>query len=586
MSAVRGLSLLLAWAMSSSAWAAVDRSSRSPSSGAVTVDARDAAGEPTTKASASRKVDRKSDRKKSDRKKADKKELRPPPRELAASAALPAAVRDKIAAALNAEDLDGADVGFIVTDVATGAVLAESGADALINPASNDKMVTSAAALSTLKPEYRFKTEYFVQGRLKDGTLDGNLVVKGYGDPSVVSERLVRVANELYLFGIEKITGDVVVDETWFDGNEEARGWEQEDAPDRAYAAPVNALMVNYNAVAVYVRPGAAPGQPAIVRVDPPSERVTVKGEVLTEAVGRGVRLSSDKDVDAVASRDAPGTGTVLTIEGSVGLRDSPERIYRRVYDPALHFGSTLTTYLQQRGVKMKHSVARGVVPAGARLVLVDKSPALKDVVSTLNHYSNNVIAEALVKAMGAEVFGAPGTFEHGLAVGRQYLEQKLGFAPGSYVYENGSGLNDVNRFTARQLAQLVCAVAADYEIATEWFTSLAVAGTAGTISHRMKDTPAMRHLRAKTGTLRGVSALSGTVVQPSGNVVAFSLLTQGYKKGATVVWKAQTQIGAALASDGTWEPDDKGADDADDAVATLSPTPWPPPLEMTAPGG
>ena len=152
-------------------------------------------------------------------------------------------------------------------------------------------------------------------------------------------------------------------------------------------------------------------------------------------------------------------------------------------------------------------------------------------------------------------------------------------------MYENGSGLNDVNRFSARQLAQLVRAVAADYEIATEWFTSLAVAGTQGTISHRMKDTPAKRHLRAKTGTLRGVSALSGTVVQPSGNVVAFSILTQGYKKGASSVWKVQNAIGAALASDGAWSPDDAEAND-DDADVTAAATATPPPVEMTANGG
>jgi D-alanyl-D-alanine carboxypeptidase/D-alanyl-D-alanine-endopeptidase (penicillin-binding protein 4) len=519
-------------------------------------------------------------------KKTNKTVQRPPPRTLAASAALPEAVRTKIAAALNDENLDGADVGFIVTDLETGAVLAESGADVLINPASNDKMVTSAAALATLKPEYRFKTEYFVQGSLKDGTLSGNLVVKGYGDPSVVTERLVRVANELFLLGVEKVTGNVVVDDSWFDGEEEPRGWEQEDAPDRAYAAPVNALMVNYNAVAVYVRPGSRPGAPAVVQVDPPSERVTLKGEVLTEAVGRGVRLSSNKDPAEGAARGDPGNGTVLTIDGSVGLREGPERLYRRVYDPALHFGSTLTALLQQRGIKMKHSVVRGLVPAGARLILVDKSPALRDIVTTLNHHSNNIIAEALVKAMGAEVFGAPGSMAHGLAVGRQYLEQKVGLQPGSYVYENGSGLNDVNRFTARQLAQLVCAVAADYEIATEWFTSLAVAGTQGTISHRMKETPAQRHLRAKTGTLRGVSALSGTVVQPSGNVVAFSILTQGYKKGASVVWKVQTDIGAALASDGTWAPEDDTNDDGEELAAVSMGDGLPPPVEMYAQGG
>jgi serine-type D-Ala-D-Ala carboxypeptidase/endopeptidase (penicillin-binding protein 4) len=170
---------------------------------------------------------------------------------------LAAPLKRSVEAALNQEGLDGAEVGFIAIDLQTGAVLAESGADRLINPASNAKMVTSAAALATLKPEFRFKTEYYVQGSLKDGVLYGNLVVRGYGDPSIVSERLLKVANELYLFGIERITGSIIVDDSYFDSQEEARGWELEEAPDRAYAAPVSALSVNHNAVAVYVRPAS-----------------------------------------------------------------------------------------------------------------------------------------------------------------------------------------------------------------------------------------------------------------------------------------------------------------------------------------
>ena len=491
------------------------------------------------------------------------KEVKERPVRLVSTApTLKPALKTALTAALNEEALDGIDLGFIVTDLKTGATLVEAGADALINPASNAKMITSSAALHVLKPEYRFKTDYYVAGTLRDGTLHGNLVVKGYGDPTIVSERLIKVANELYLFGVERITGSVVVDDSWFDANEEARGWELEESPDRAYAAPVNAVSVNYNAIAVYIRPGSSAGMPAIVRIDPPTERVHLVGDVMTESVGRGLHLVSQKDSDP----EGPGPlrGTLLTIEGSMGVREPPARIYRRVYDPTRHFGSTLTSFLQQRGVKMRHSVVKGPVPAGARLILVDKSRALKEIVDDLNHYSNNIIAETLIKAMGAEVMGAPGTFENGLKVSRDFLEQRVGFAPGSYTFENGSGLNDVNRFTARQLTQLVRFVAADYEIATEWFTSLAVAGTQGTIHHRMRDTPAQRRLRAKTGTLRGVSALSGTVVQPDGNVVAFSMLAQGYKSGAGAIWKVQNLIGSALASDGQWNVDKEEAEEAE----------------------
>lgn len=494
--------------------------------------------------------------------------VRPPLRAVTLDPSLPPKLATALTAAMQAEQIDGVDVGFVAMDIKTGKVLAESGADILINPASNAKLITSAAALTTLKPEYRYKTEYAVQGQLKDGTLTGNLVVKGYGDPSITNERLMKIANELYLFGVEKITGAVIVDDTWFDGVEEARGWELEDAPDRAYAAPVSATQVNFNAVSVYIRPASTAGQPAVVVVDPPTERVVVKGTVLTEAVGKGVRLYSQKN-DEATGKNPIHDGTLLTIEGSVGLRDSPARLYRRVYDPARHFGSVLTAYLQQRGVKMRHNVIKGAMPAGSRLILVDKSPALKEIVDDLNHYSNNIIAETLIKTMGAEVAGAPGTFDNGLAVARGYLEQRVGLAPGSYIFGNGSGLNDVNRFTARQLAQLMRTVNSDYEIATEWFTSLAVAGTQGTIGYRMKDTPAKRHLRAKTGTLRGVSALSGTVVRPNGDVVAFSVLTQGYKSGAGPMWKVQNAVGTALASDGSYDPDAKEEIEEGEAVSS-----------------
>ncbi len=505
-------------------------------------------------------------------KKAETEKAPRPVRLVSIDPSVPEPLATAITTSLNVEALDGVDVGFIAMDMKTGKVLAESGADALINPASNAKMVTSAAALATLKPEYRFKTEYYANGPVKDGTLYGNLVVKGYGDPSITSERLVKVANELYLMGVERITGAVIVDDSWFDANEEARGWELEEAPDRAYAAPVSATSVNYNAVAVYLRPGSAVGSPARVIVDPPTERVVLQGEVMTEAVGRGVRLVSQKNDDETPP-GRPHNGTLLTIEGSMGVRDAPARIYRRVYDPARHFGSVLTSFLQSRGVKMRHNVVKGEVPAGSRMILVDKSQALKEIVDDLMHYSNNILAETLIKQMGAEVKGAPGTFENGLVVARDYLENVVGLAPGSYIFENGSGLNDVNRVTARQLALLTRAVSQDFEIATEWFTSMAVAGTQGTIGFRMKDTPAKRRLRAKTGTLRGVSALSGTVARPSGDIVAFSILTQGYKTGASPMWKVQNALGVALASDGLYDPDAK--DDVEDGEAvTTSQTP------------
>lgn len=503
---------------------------------------------------------------------------RPPPRVLQASGGVDPRLKAALTEAINQPALDGAELGFLAVRLKDGVVLGEVGADQLINPASNAKLITAAAALHTLHAEHRFKTEYFVNGTLKDGTLFGNLVVKGYGDPTIVSERLMRVANELYLFGVERITGSIIVDGSWFDAVDEARGWEIEEAPDRAYAAPVTALAVNFNATSIYVRP-TEPGKPAVVVVDPPSEQVVLEGTVMTEQLGSGVKAFSKKD-----ESDDGKQVTLLTVEGSVGARQSPFRTYRRVYAPLRHFGSTLVYFLQQRGVKVQHRIVEGPVPDGSRLILVDRSPPLTEIVSDLNHYSNNIIAETIIKAMGAEVHGAPGSFDNGLKVARAFLEEQVGLTPGSFVFDNGSGLNDVNRFTARQLVRLATYMTHDVEGGAEYVASLAVAGTQGTIGFRMRDTPAERRLRAKTGTLRGVSALSGYVADPAGEPIAFAVLSQNIQEGVSGVWQVQNAIGAALASNGAWRPEPEAAEAVEgEPVSDASAGP---PKAESAPGG
>ncbi|MFZ9887932.1 MAG: D-alanyl-D-alanine carboxypeptidase/D-alanyl-D-alanine endopeptidase, partial [Myxococcota bacterium] len=170
-----------------------------------------------------------------------------------------------------------------------------------------------------------------------------------------------------------------------------------------------------------------------------------------------------------------------------------------------------------------------------------------------LNHYSNNFIAETLIKTIATTAVdenGEPrqGSFAEGIALARQFLEERVGFVPDSYVFGNGSGLNDVNRVSARQLIQLLAYMRRDFQTGNEFVNSLAVAGTQGTIGFRMKDTVAERRLRAKTGTLRGVSALSGYVEGARGETIAFSILVQGYRSSVSPIWDVQNDIGLALA--------------------------------------
>ncbi|MBL92355.1 MAG: D-alanyl-D-alanine carboxypeptidase/D-alanyl-D-alanine-endopeptidase [Myxococcales bacterium] len=441
---------------------------------------------------------------------------------------------------LSDSSLRGARVSFMAQMVDTGQVLASYNPDKLINPASNVKLITAAAALRILKPEYRYRTRYYAWGPIIDGVLKGHLVVKGFGDPTVVTERLKKVASGLANMGIKKITGQVVIDDSFFDGVREASGWETEEAPERAYAAPVGALSLNYNAVSVLLRPDDL-GKPALMQVEPPAEYVTLEGKVMTNRWGRRLQ---------VMTRAGPDT-TLMQVGGTIRPRSKPLRIFRRVYDPGLYYGSALTGFLQIHGVEMRHDVVRGRLPASARLLYVDRSLTLGEVINTLNKYSNNFMAETLIKTIGADQSGAPGTFDSGLAAVRYFLENEIGYEPGSYKLGNGSGLNHVNLFSSHHMVKLLSHLYKDFEIGSEFVTSLGIAGTQGTIAFRMRHTAAERRLRAKTGTLRGVSALSGYVVDPKERVIAFSIMAQGFSGRTSNMWKIQNAIGEALATDG-----------------------------------
>ena len=141
-----------------------------------------------------------------------------------------------------------------------------------------------------MKPEYRYRTRYYAWGPIIDGVLKGHLVVKGFGDPTVVTERLKKVASGLANMGIKKITGQVIIDDSFFDGDREASGWETEEAPERAYAAPVGALSLNYNSVSLLLRLDGL-GKPALMQVEPPVEYVTLEGSVSTNRWGRRLHI-------------------------------------------------------------------------------------------------------------------------------------------------------------------------------------------------------------------------------------------------------------------------------------------------------
>ncbi len=237
-----------------------------------------------------------------------------------------------------------------------------------------------------------------------------------------------------------------------------------------------------------------------------------------------------------------------MTVEGRVPLDAQDGVVWRRVEDPALYLGFTLKRFLALRGVEVRGRVRRGEVPEGARLLAVSRSENLGAVVRALEKLSNNFVAEQLLKTLGAERGGAPGTWEKGVAAVGEYLSA-VGLPPGSYVLRNGSGLNDTNRFSTRQVVAVLRDAWGRFPVMADYVAALPIAGRDGTTRARMP--AAAGRLRAKTGSLAGVGSLSGYVETAAGERLAFSILVNDSPAGYRATVRAIDAVGELLAAAG-----------------------------------
>jgi D-alanyl-D-alanine carboxypeptidase/D-alanyl-D-alanine-endopeptidase (penicillin-binding protein 4) len=431
-------------------------------------------------------------------------------------------LRARIDELLGSPALKKASVGVAVMDVDSGRVLYTRGEKTPLNPASNAKLVTTAAALAVLGPEYRFKTVLYAD-QVRGTEIVGNLYLRGFGDPSFVTEGLWKLVSDLYATGIRKVSGDVVIDDTFFDTARLPPAYEQkeEDAPWRA---PTGAASLNYNVVAVTVSPAPQDGAAVRVTLEPPTSYVLVENHARTAKSGPAL---------VTVTGSEHGEQTLVTITGRIGRGAEPRTFYKRVLHPELYLGWTLRDFLIRRGIKLGgRGVQKGVAPAGARALVSHASEPLSVLIRDVNKRSNNFMAEQILKTMGAEAGGRPGTWKKGQAALTRWLDE-AGVARGAYVMQNGSGLYDADRLTPQTIVQVLRQIYRDFRLSADYVASLAVAGADGTVSTRMEGGGAERYVRAKTGTLEGISCLSGFAGAASHAPVAFSILMNNLPAGS-----------------------------------------------------
>lgn len=453
-------------------------------------------------------------------------------------------LRRALTSVIETSTLKGARVTVQVRSIDDGSIVFSRDGDELLNPASNVKLFTAATALSTLGPDFRFETDFLTDHDFKDGKAKV-LFVRGRGDPTITTERLYGMVADLVHAGLKEVSDGIVLDDSYFDG-EVAPGFDQESG-DKAYLAPTGALSLNWNSVGVYLRPGDAVGAPATAELEPPSDFFVLETALTTGTkTQRRFTVSSGVDKDRIRQK--------VEVKGVVPYEKGVWSQYKKVDQPALYFGFTLKQLLAQRGVKVKGRIRTGAVPYNAKLLTAAASDTLDIVLKRLNKNSSNFVAEQLIKTIGAEVKGAPGSHVKGVEAVEDFLEREVGIRRGTYVMKNGSGLNDSNRFSASQATQLLLHMVQKFPIAPEYLSALAIAAKDGTLKYRFEGSEAVGRLRAKTGTLENVSALSGYVQAIGGERFVFSVMVNDFPGRASSVVQHIDALGAAVAAVGSTE--------------------------------
>ena len=409
-----------------------------------------------------------------------------------------------------------AAVAVHVRELASGAEIA-LGSDRAMRPASNMKLVTTAAALALLGPEWNFETRFESGAPIAGGVLAGDLVVRGCGDPLYdkdaggdVEQLLLPALDELVARGGHAIRGDVLLDEGRFQPPAPAPEWPDASQHWTEYCALAGAFSVNRGCLTAHVV-ATRPGEPARVTVFPRDHGLPESLGVRTERKGGPLSIQLGARPNSVLVR-----GTIPA--GSAEFTDSFAHP-----DPVELFAHALAGALARRGILIEGRMVRTHgAPGGERLATL-RSP-LARYLAPINTDSTNAVADQLFLAAGNALFGE-GTRESGARATRSALE-RLGVPAEGYLQVDGSGLSRSNHVTARQIVALIeKALSQDEASARLYRDSLAVAGETGTLSDRMERSAARGRVRAKTGFIGGTSALSGIAYALDGRVFVFSIL-------------------------------------------------------------
>jgi len=409
--------------------------------------------------------------------------------------------------ALNYRDVPDDSLSIYVEDLHTGEVVLAWNEAEPRNPASVEKMLTTLVALDTLGPAYKWQTEVHLLGEVDKGTLDGDILLRGFGDPYLVTERFWQLLRQVRQAGVDTISGDLLIDDSYFDvGSYDPAAFDRE--PLRAYNVEPNALLTNFKVVRYHFEPGERPAEVS-VRLDPPMENLQVINKLKTRS---GSCRGYQRGITITPSADK---GT-MTLSGSFPDGCNSYSMDRTVLQ---HNGFTyglFKTLWQDSGGEISGDWKNISFSQELKPFLVFDSLPLSEVIAKINKHSNNVMAKQLLFTLGAETYGPPGTEAKGRQAVNEWLTRH-GMDVAELKLDNGAGLSRNSRMTARQLGGLL-RYAYDSPYMPEYMSSLSLSGLDGTLSRRFRGGALTGKAHIKTGSLDHVSAFAGYLQARSGN--------------------------------------------------------------------
>ncbi len=412
----------------------------------------------------------------------------------------------RIRSALDARNIAHDSLSVFVADVETGETVLQWRSDEARNPASTIKLLTTLVALDVLGPAYRWRTDVYAKGKLSSGRLDGDLLLKGYGDPFLVTERVWQLLRNIRHAGVREITGDLLLDDSWFDvGDYDPAAFDRQ--PLRAYNVAPNALLMNFKVVRYWFEPDHEAGT-VKVRLDPPLENLGVKNRLdlangRCRGYQRGITITANNAIDEVTFSGQFPSGCDRYSMDRAALTHN-EFVYGL-------FGSLW----RDSGGLFEGGWRNVIVEEDAEPLLSFDSLPLTDMIARINKHSNNVMVRQLLYTLGAEANGAPGTEESGKAVISKWLTDN-GLASTKIAIENGAGLSRNTRTTAKDMAEML-QFAWRQPYMPEYLASMALSGLDGTLRRRFNDADLLGKAHLKTGSLDHVTAIAGYLQSRSG---------------------------------------------------------------------